>query len=358
MYSRCFVCRIFPLLAIAVAATVVCGPGDTAGVALPENYPLDLDHQVPGADLAAWGDDLDAALARSAESGRPVLALYRDPADGPGAGGLTAQPLLAEAAEDLFVPLLLPADGSEAAARVFDADNRDLVPPTAEIEGSGDLAALIVTALEAGGGGAPRWLKLAAAENGAAERRMLTLAMSCYWEGEARLGNIDGVLATRSGMMGDDEVVEVVYDPGALALESLVERARAMDCATAVYAHTAGDFEQARELVGGKARPAPERAAMIDEKQVKYALKRTPMARLPLTPLQAARINADIRLGPDPARWLSPRQLDLLDRVKVLLEEDPQALDGFSPPYKLALLADYQIRLETRLDSKLVTGTN
>jgi|GEM_PF-1737965 len=349
MYSRRFICWIFPLLAIAVAATTVCGPGDVAVVSLPDSYPLDLDHQAPGPDLAAWGDDLDTALARSAESGRPVLALYRDPADGPGAGGLTAQPLLAEAAENLFVPLLLAAGDGEGGARVFDAEGHDLVPPAAEVNEPGELAALMVAALEDGGGSAPRWLQLVAAENGAAERRMLTMAMYCYWEGEAKLGNMDGVLATRSGMMGEDEVVEVVYDPEALGFETLVARAREMDCATSVYAHTAGDLARARELVGGDAKPAPERAGMIDERQVKYALRRTPMAHLPLTPLQAAKINADIRLGPDPARWLSPRQLDLLDRVKACLAENPDGLDTFLPPGKLSLLADYEARLRHRL---------
>ena len=340
---------LLPLLALCPAA---CSAPDTAEVFLPDTYPLDLEHQPSGPDLAAWGDDLEAVLALSAESCCPVLVLYRGPDRGPGAGGLSAQPLMAEAVEDLFVPLVLPADRAEDGvdARVFDAEGRDLVPPAAVVETPGELALMMVGALEAGEGQAPEWLRLVAAENGAGERRMLSLAMFCYWEGEAKLGDLMGVLATRSGMMGDDEVVEVVYDPEVLGFETLVESARKMDCASAVYAHTAEDLVLARELVGDAAKPAPDRARMVADDQVKYALKRTPMARLPLTPLQATRINADIRLGPDPRRWLSPRQLKLLDAVKKLLEEDPDALSDFSPPEKLGLLAEYQLRLQDRLD--------
>jgi hypothetical protein len=300
--------------------------------------------------MASWGDDLGEALTLSAKHRRPVLALYRDA----GAGGLTAQPLMAEAAEDLFIPLLLPADaaGNGSACRVFDAQERDLVPPAAEMETPGQLALLMVEALEAGGGSVPKWLRLVAAENGAEERAMITLAMFCFWEGEAKLGDLDGVLATRSGMMGPDEVVEVVYDPDEIGFNSLIKAAREMECASAVYAHTISDLDQARELVGDLAKPAPERAEPVDDAQVKYALKRTPMARLPLTPMQAAKINADIRLEANPRRWLSPRQLRLLDAVEGALNANPMALGGFMPPEELSLLAEYQSRLEQRLGLK------
>ena len=336
------------VLCLALGASSCSPPDALDTVQLPDTYPLDLDHQAPGPDLAAWGTDLEAALALSEESCRPVLALYRDA----GAGGLTAQPLMAEAAEDLFVPLVLPADTAEdgSACRILDAGGNELIPRAAVVETPGELARLMIAAREAGEEPVPQWLQLVAAENGAAERRMLSLAMFCFWEGEAKLGNLDGVLATRSGMMGDDEVVEVVYDPEVLEFDELVDSAQGMDCASAVYAHTAGDLSLAHDLVGDAAKPAPARAELVADDQVKYALKRTAMAHLPLTPMQATKMNADIRLEANPRRWLSPRQLLMLDSIKRLLEEDPAALDDFSPPGKLSLLADYQSRLEQRLD--------
>lgn len=336
---RCLYCLVLPLLVLCLAACAAPESADTS--LLPDTYPLDLDHQPPGQDLVAWGDDLSMALTRSAETCRPVLALYRN------AGTVTDQPLIAEAAEDLFIPLHLPLE--DGGARIFDGQGLDLVPPVPVVESPGELASLMIQALEAGEGKAPLWLQLAAEENGARERQLVSLAMVCFWEGEAKLGNLDGVLATRSGMMGDDEVVEVVYDPEVLKLDGLIESARAMDCARAVYAHTTRDLVHARELVGDLARPAPGRAEVVADDQVKYALKRIPMARLPLTPLQATRINAAIRLESGPRRWLSPRQLSLLDAAKRLLEEDPDALNSFLPPDKLSLLGEYQSRLEDRL---------
>jgi len=327
--------RLFVVLLLS--SPLACAPPDTADVLLPEQYPLVAKPENRGPDLAAWGTDLDEALARAAGSGRSVLALYREPE------GLTDQPLVAEAVEDLFVPLVIPA--GEGGCRVFDADEHDLVPPETAVETPGQLARFMVTALEVDGAEAPRWLRLVTDENNAGERRMLTLAMFCYWEGEAKLGDLDGVLATRSGMMGGDEVVEVVYDPARLDFDRLVDEAGEMDCARTVYAHTAADLSRARELVGDTAAPSPDRAERIEDSEVKYALRRTPLARLPLTPMQATKINADIRLGPDPRRWLSPRQLELLDTVKQLLEQDPNVLDDFLPPDQIHHLADYQARL-------------
>ncbi len=344
-WNRQLLWVLLPLLALWPGACSSLDSGEASR--LTDSYPMELGIQASGPDLVAWGDDLDEALTLASKHRRPVLALYRDA----GAGGLTAQPLMAEAAEDLFIPLLLPAEaaGDGSACRILDAGGRDLVSPSTEMETPGELALLMVDGLEAGGGRVPVWFRLVAEENGAEERAMITLAMFCFWEGEAKLGDLDGVLATRSGMMGQDEVVEVVYDPGEIGFKRLVESAKEMECASAVYAHTTGDLDQARDLVGDLAKPAPARAEPVDDDQVKYALKRTPMARLPLTPMQATKINADIRLEANPRRWLSPRQLKLLNAVEGALKANPESLGGFMPPEKLSLLAEYQFRLMKRL---------
>lgn len=56
----------------------------------------------------------------------------------------------------------------------------------------------------------------AAAEPGAAARPAVetaTFSMYCYWTGEATLGRVDGVLASRIGHWGGREIVQVDYDP-------------------------------------------------------------------------------------------------------------------------------------------------
>ncbi len=40
-----------------------------------------------------------------------------------------------------------------------------------------------------------------------------TFSMYCYWTGEATLGRVDGVVASRIGHLGGKEIVQVDYDP-------------------------------------------------------------------------------------------------------------------------------------------------
>ncbi len=49
-----------------------------------------------------------------------------------------------------------------------------------------------------------------------------TFSMYCYWTGEATLGQVDGVLASRIGHWGGKEIVQVDYDPAKTDVSSLV----------------------------------------------------------------------------------------------------------------------------------------
>ena len=50
-----------------------------------------------------------------------------------------------------------------------------------------------------------------------------TFSMYCYWTGEATLGRMDGVLASRIGHWGGSEIVQVDYDPQRTDVPALVE---------------------------------------------------------------------------------------------------------------------------------------
>ncbi|MEM8996692.1 MAG: hypothetical protein AAGF23_18040 [Acidobacteriota bacterium] len=47
----------------------------------------------------------------------------------------------------------------------------------------------------------------------AASLETATFSMYCYWTGEATLGRVDGVEASRIGHWGGQEIVQVDYDP-------------------------------------------------------------------------------------------------------------------------------------------------
>ena len=61
--------------------------------------------------------------------------------------------------------------------------------------------------------------------NGSQNFETATFTMYCYWTGEATLGRVDGVMATRIGHWGG-EIVQVDYDP---EQTDIVELARTLE---------------------------------------------------------------------------------------------------------------------------------
>jgi hypothetical protein len=105
---------------------------------------------------------------------------------------------------------------------------------------------------------------------------------------------VDGVVSTRPGWHASGEVVEVEYDPRAVTLDALTAAAK-----------KAG----ARLVAKGDG----ERIRTDDDK---YYLSRTPLRFVPMTPLQATRVNARVGKGLSLDGWLSPSQRRLLEAVK------------------------------------------
>ena len=59
-----------------------------------------------------------------------------------------------------------------------------------------------------------------------AEHETATFAMYCYWTGEATLGRVDGVVASRIGHWAGREIVQVDFDPAKTDLSELVQSLR------------------------------------------------------------------------------------------------------------------------------------
>ena len=57
---------------------------------------------------------------------------------------------------------------------------------------------------------------------GGDEVETATFSMYCYWTGEATLGRVDGVVASRIGHWGGREIVQVDYDPRRTGVSELV----------------------------------------------------------------------------------------------------------------------------------------
>lgn len=293
-----------------------------------------------------WGRDLDAGLRLAAETGKPVLVLFQEIPGCQTCRGFgrepLSHPLLVEAIETEFVPVAIynNREGRDAEVlkrydepswnnpvmRFVDARGDDVLPRRDRVWSTGDVSSRLVEALQASGRPVPAYLALAAAESADKPTRQAVFSMHCFWEGEAGLGALDGVLGTRAGWIGGAEVVDITFDPAVISVQELQSRARQLRC-TAIEG-TVRDAEPADR---------------------KFALNQSELRYLPLTPMQATRVNADIHAGADPTARLSPRQIQLLETIRAVLETDPDALSALSRPENLTDLAAYRDKLTETL---------
>ena len=272
-----------------------------------------------------WGRDLEAALAASGKSGKPVFALFQEV---PGCAGckqfgreVLSHPLIVEAIEREFTPLLIHNNkpGADAAAlqrfgepawnfqvvRFLNAAGADILPRRDRVWETGPLAARMGAALAAAKRPVPAWLSLLAAEHSTGLQQA-AFTMQCFWTGEMEMGKIPGVITTEAGFLGGAEVTLVSYDPQAITLAGLIAAAEKVRCAEAVHV-PAGDLAAAKAALLKVGTLAGYRAAPAGDQQKQ--LSGTAAAALHLTGAQATKVNAFLRT--DPARaltFLTPSQ--------------------------------------------------
>ena len=275
-----------------------------------------------------------------------------------------------EAIEDLFHPVLVynNREGKDAqllkhfdepawnnpVVRYLDSAENDLIERKDGVWTTTGTVERMIAALRVAKREIPNYL-VALSNSGDADKTMetATFAMHCYWEGEAKLGLIDGVNSTRSGWVDSLEVVTVKYDPDRVEYAKLVEAAQSLECASKVFAHTPSQLDAAKQRVGKDAVMLNDDLLVKGAKasDQKYYLIQTPLRHLPLTETQATKINAALKSGQPVESWLSPRQLMLYRRIMTVVRKDKDALENFQFPAKLTGLAKYSTTLTGKLDS-------
>ena len=319
-----------------------------------------------------WQRDYTAAKAASSENGKPILLLFQEVP-----GCQTCQdfgnqplshPLMVEAIEDLFIPVLVynnkPEDAdllksfnepewNNPVIRYVDSQGDDLIPRKDRVWQTIPTAQRMVASLEKAGREIPQYLRLLAREGDHSLARA-TFAMHCYWEGEAKLGKLDGVRSTRSAWVGEKEVVEITYDEKTIDYLTLLDNAKSLECATTVYAHDDKQMEIAKRKVGEAVVAANQDFKTRDAKtsDQKYYLRNSVYRHLPLSNLQAVKINAELfpNVNHQAARaFLSPRQLKLLAAVENRLAKDKDSLNQFVFPDKREALVAYDQKLRDYL---------
>ncbi|MEM6394326.1 MAG: VPGUxxT family thioredoxin-like (seleno)protein, type 2 [Planctomycetota bacterium] len=281
-----------------------------------------------------WGRDLDAALQLSADTGKPVFVLFQEV---PGCQGcqdfgqsVLTEPLLVEAIEDEFIPVLVinnrlgqdrqtlkrfnePAWNYQV-IRFLDADANDIIPRKDRVWTTPHLRSRMVAALTAAERPVPQYLHTVAAEHNPG-LQTAAFAMFCFWVGEADLGALPGVISTEAGWYDGKEVTRVLYDPNTISLNILSQHARTARCAaTQTYTTNHNAPNQAGGLPVAALGPTYRPARTAD--QSRQLIGYDTLTGLPgLTEMQRTKLNALLRTDPPKAlTWLSPRQFAILQQ--------------------------------------------
>lgn len=278
-----------------------------------------------------WIRNFENGLAKAEKENKPVFLLFQEV---PGCAtcrnyghNVLSHPLIAEAIETLFVPVAIYNNkgGSDArvlklynepswnnpVVRIVGANKKDIVKRIGGNYSKLAVVAAMQEALSKRNLPIPTYLELLheelVAENSGTETA--TFSMYCFWTGEKKLGNLDGVVETQPGFMNNREVVEVEFDPNKISFETLLEKANKSGCASHVFADDKEQLNKSEALVGNSSSSKKGKFRM--DREPKYYLSKTVYQYIPMTQLQAARANSLIGNGSLPNEVLSPRQIAL-----------------------------------------------
>lgn len=330
-----------------------------------------VDTTPPELGRVHFGRDIDSGLKSAADSGKPAFVVFQEipgcaTCRAFGAGPLS-HPLMVEAIEDLFTPIAVHNNkgGADALAlarfhepswnnpvvRFLASDGTDLIPREDGVWSAGGIATRMGLALERAKRPIPRWFELARLElsDGAtASTRRAVFAMHCFWEGQAALGGLDGVVDARPAFYEGAEVVVVDYRVARISTAALVRAANGLDCALKVWTSDAADLETAKAIVGARAArlDGSVRAAKPDDdlRHVHGALTLVPMTRV-----QALRVNAALAREKNFDDVLSPKQRALRASIETALATKPAVFAGLSRPDDSAQLPTFEDELRARL---------
>jgi hypothetical protein len=283
-----------------------------------------------------WLRNFDEAVKEAKVRNKPLLVFFQEvPGCSTSSGygkNVISHPLIVEAIESLFVPVAIynNRDGHDyqilksfgepswnnPVVRIMTSDRKELVPRLSGDYSKLGLVTSMINALRNNNQTVPNYLRLLNEELQASVTgtHKAVLAMSCFWSGEETLGGIDGVISTNPGFMKGYEVVEVEYDPNLISYNDLVNKARHDQVADHVFVKDGNQKNVAEKVVGKSS--VSDIGDFRPDSDPKHYLSQTIYKYVPMTSLQASRVNVAIGSGGSPDDYLSPRQLELLNYIK------------------------------------------
>lgn len=299
------------------------------------NLRADNDNPVELGDVS-WERNFEAGLAESATSKKPVFLLFQEV---PGCStcrnygqNVLSHPLIVEAIETLFIPVAVfnNKGGADAkvlnyfgepswnnpVVRIVNHQKKDLIQRVNGNYSKLGIVQAMRLALQVENLAVPAYLSLLEDELLAEQTGIesAVFSMYCFWTGEKEIGKLNGVLETQAGFMNGREVVKVKFDPEKIAYKNLLESANQASCASHVYTDDKNQAKVSEQLFGnGK---ASDLGKFRPDREPKYYLGKTVYRFVPMTQLQAVKVNSLIGQRQLPDALLSPRQLALLKKIQ------------------------------------------
>lgn len=196
-----------------------------------------------------------------------------------------SHPIVEAVAENHFVPVMIvnnksgydskilkkfnePA-WSYQVVRFIAEDEKDIIPRKAKVWTTLPLLKRMKLALEQQKKPVPRYLNLSIAELETSDHKTIAISQYCYWTGEAKLGQIHGVIKTEAGWEDGHEVTKIVYNSSIVDIKSLLKQATALKCATGAYIQDKDDLKIAKDagILPAKALSNNYRAAKASDQK-------------------------------------------------------------------------------------------
>lgn len=283
----------------------------------------------------AWLRDYEAALSLAEETGKPILILFQEV---PGCMNcqrfgreVMSNPLIVDVIEEEFVPLCIFNNNSGADAeildkfgepswnnpvvRIIDKNEKELTKRMAKFHPQ-EIVNGIADALETHQQDIPTYFQLLQqqtnANYGTVEKAVFP--MYCFWSGELKLGQVEGVVNTLPGFMNGREVVEVFYDAEETSYQNVITKAKDMGAIEGAYVETKAQQNTAEDyFMGSKIEDTNE--FRLDG-EPKYYLSKTLYKNIPMLPLQRIRVNHALYNNKNVEDYLSPSQIALLQDLQ------------------------------------------
>lgn len=264
-----------------------------------------------------WYRDYDEAIALAKKEKKDIVILFQEV---PGCStcrnyghNVLSNPLMVEALENSFIPLAIfnnkngedkkilekfnEPSWNNPVVRIIDANGDNLVKRVNSDYSALTLCKRMKEALIKRKKTIPPYLDLLEQELSAVDSgniNEVNFKMYCFWTGEKKLGELDGVLDVEAGFISHNEVVKVTYNSDLIKESELVSHAQK------------NNFEFINSSQNYR----------VATNDVHYYLLHSDYKYLPLSELQKVKINSALGSNQSAKKYLSPNQSKWLNLLK------------------------------------------